>query len=60
MNVLIQGGSGKAGPGSAVPAPARLLTRINAPLAKACMVASVAGLLFIVVTLFMQQGMLGV
>ncbi|WP_249729373.1 TRAP transporter small permease [Acidovorax sp. CCYZU-2555] len=57
MNVLIQGGSGKAGPGSAVPEPApprRLLTRINAPLAKACMIASVAGLLFIVVIVFWQ------
>jgi len=54
MNVLIQGGSGKAGPGSAAPAPARRLTRINAPLAKACMIASVAGLLFIVVIVFWQ------
>jgi len=60
MNVLIQGGSGKAGPGSAAPEPAapeparRLLTRINAPLAKACMIASVTGLLFIVVIVFWQ------
>ena len=60
MNVLIQGGSGKAGPGSAAPEPAapeparRLLTRINAPLAKACMIASVTGLLFIVVIVSWQ------
>lgn len=59
MNVLIQGGSGSATPvpGPAAPEPAtprRLLTRINAPLAKACMIASVAGLLFIVVIVFWQ------
>src|SRR5881394_4003291 len=38
----------------AEPAADRLLTRINAPLARACMVACVAGLLVIVAIVFWQ------
>lgn len=55
MNVLTQGGSGAPAPAPGGAAPRRrALTRFNATLARVCMQACVAGLLFIVVIVFWQ------